>query len=241
MELKVGIDFGTSNSGVAIYRGDQVHVLPIDSKNLVPEVVKTILYITQDYRHFIGQEAVELYYKQNINRQRRFVKKWAGEIDYRGSDMHYVRDIYVYMDELQPGRLLQFIKTALRSEKYQGTQVFERYYSLSDIISAYLSALKQRAETLLGDEISGATLGRPVIFSQNREQDQKAQNTLHQAALDAGFKQVDFELEPVAAALYYETSADKALEVYTKVREATSLQVSITRRGKDMTLNYTIK
>src|SRR4030042_98768 len=104
MRLKVGIDFGTSNSGVAIYRGDKVHVLPIDGKNLVPEVVKTILYITRDYRHFIGQEAVELYYKQNINRQRRFVKKWSGEIDYRGSDMHYVRDIYVYVDELQPDR-----------------------------------------------------------------------------------------------------------------------------------------
>jgi len=37
------------------------------------------------------------------------------------------------------------------------------------------------------------------------------------------------------------TSADKALEVYTKLREATSLQVSIQRRGKDMTLNYTIR
>lgn len=231
MELKVGIDFGTSNSGVAIYRGDQVHVLPIDSKNLVPEVVKTILYITQDYRHFIGQEAVELYYKQNINRQRRFVKKWAGEIDYRGSDMHYVRDIYVYMDELQPGRLLQFIKTALRSEKYQGTQVFERYYSLSDIISAYLSALKQRAETLLGDEISGATLGRPVIFSQNREQDQKAQNTLHQAALDAGFKQVDFELEPVAAALYYELSLSKPQNVLIFDFGGGTLDLTIMRLG----------
>jgi hypothetical chaperone protein len=231
MELKVGIDFGTSNSGVAIYKGDQVHVLPIDSKNLVPEVVKTILYITQDYRHFIGQEAVELYYKQNINRQRRFVKKWTGEIDYRGSDMHYVRDIYVYVDELQPGRLLQFIKTALRSEKYQGTQVFERYYSLSDIISAYLSALKQRAETLLGDEISGATLGRPVIFSQNREQDQKAQNTLHQAALDAGFKQVDFELEPVAAALYYELSLSKPQNVLIFDFGGGTLDLTIMRLG----------
>jgi len=209
MVLKVGIDFGTSNSGVGIYQDNQVHVLPIDSNNLVPEVVKTILYITQDYQHFIGQEAVELYYKQNINRQRRFVKKWAGEIDYRGSDMHYVRDIYVYVDELQPGRLLQFIKTALRSEKYQGTQVFDRYYSLSDIISAYLLALKQRAEALLGDEIYGVTLGKPVKFSQDSEQDLKAQNTLHQAALEAGFKQVDFELEPVAAALYYELSLSK--------------------------------
>ena len=231
MGLTVGIDFGTSNSGVAIYQGDKVHVLPIDSKNLVPEVVKTILYITQDYRHFIGQEAVELYYKQNINRQRRFVKKWAGEIDYRGSDMHYVRDIYVYIDELQPGRLLQFIKTALRSEKYQGTQVFERYYSLSDIISAYLLALKQRAEALLGEEIHGVTLGRPVIFSQDGEQDQKAQNTLHQAALDAGFRQVDFELEPVAAALYYELSLSKPQNVLIFDFGGGTLDLTIMRLG----------
>ena len=188
MGLKVGIDFGTSNSGVAIYKGDEVHILPIDRKNIVPEVVKTILYITRDFRHFIGQEAVELYYKQNINRQRRFVQKWSGEIDYRGADMHYVRDIYVYVDELQPGRLLQFIKTALRSEKYQGTQVFERYYNLSDIISAYLLALKQRAEALLGDEIFGVTLGRPVKFSHNPEQDQRAQETLLTGCHRSGFQ-----------------------------------------------------
>jgi general secretion pathway protein C len=37
------------------------------------------------------------------------------------------------------------------------------------------------------------------------------------------------------------TSMDKALEVYTKVREASSLSVSLTRRGKPMTLDYTIK
>ncbi len=213
MGLNVGIDFGTSNSGVAIYKGDRIHVLPIDSKNLVPEVVKTILYITRDYRHLIGQEAVELYYKQNINRQRRFVKKWTGEIDYHGADMHYVRDVYVYVDELQPGRLMQFIKTALRSEKYTGTQVFDRFYSLSDIISTYLQALKQRAEALLQEEISGVTLGRPVRFSENPEVDQRAQSTLHQAALEAGFKQADFELEPIAAALYYELSLSKPQNV----------------------------
>jgi general secretion pathway protein C len=37
------------------------------------------------------------------------------------------------------------------------------------------------------------------------------------------------------------TTADKALEVYTKLREATSLEVEITRRGKPMTLKYTIR
>jgi len=37
------------------------------------------------------------------------------------------------------------------------------------------------------------------------------------------------------------TSADKALEVYTKLREATRLQVEVTRRGKPMSLNYSIR
>ena len=37
------------------------------------------------------------------------------------------------------------------------------------------------------------------------------------------------------------TSADKALEVYTKLREATSLQVEVTRRGKPLTLKYSIR
>jgi general secretion pathway protein C len=37
------------------------------------------------------------------------------------------------------------------------------------------------------------------------------------------------------------TSADKALEVYTKLREATSLEMEVTRRGKPITLKYTIR
>lgn len=37
------------------------------------------------------------------------------------------------------------------------------------------------------------------------------------------------------------TSADKALEVYTKLREATSLEVNVTRRGKPVTLKYQIR
>ncbi len=231
MGIKVGIDFGTSNSGVAIYRDGKVSVLPIDDKNVVPQVVKTILYITQDYRHLIGQEAVELYYKQNINRQRRFVKKWAGEIDYHGGELNYVRDVYVYVDELQPGRLLQYIKTTLRSEKYRGTQVFDRFYSPADIISGYLKVIKERAEKLLGEKISGVTIGRPVQFSPDPGLDRKAQNTLEQAALEAGFDQVDLELEPVAAALYYELSLSRPQNVLIFDFGGGTLDLTILRLG----------
>jgi molecular chaperone DnaK (HSP70) len=181
MALKVGLDFGTSNSGVAVSNGRQVYVLPIEGNSLLPEVVKTILYITRDERHFIGQEAIELYYKENINRQRRFVQKWAGEIDYHGSDgMFYVRDVFVQVDELLPGRLMQYLKTALRKSSgpggYAGTQVFERYYRAVDLVQVYLSELKRRAEAILGSR-SGRHDSRPVKFADSPEADRQAEAT----------------------------------------------------------------
>ncbi len=231
MSLKVGIDFGTSNSGVAVYDGQRVRLLPVDPKNVLPEVIKTVLYITKDYRASIGQEAVETYYRDNVNRQRRFVKQWAGEIDYRGADMHYVRDIYVYVDELKPGRLMQYLKTALRKEGYAGTQIFERFYSVGDLAKTYLSLLKQRAEDVLGETIDAVTLGRPVKFSESAEQDHKAQETLRQAAHEAGFKEVDFELEPIAAALDYEQSIDKPQNVVIFDFGGGTLDIAILRLG----------
>jgi len=225
MSHRIGLDFGTSNSGVAVFDGAQVHMLPLDPRNILPEVVKTILYITREGEHLIGQEAVEVYYRHNVSRLRRFVKKWAGEIEYHGADMFYMRDIYVYVDELQPGRLMQYLKTALRKmgkangqpgEKpapgaagYQGTQVFDKYYRVVDLVSVYLEAMKGRAEASLGEPVTGVTLGRPVHFNTDPELDKQAEETLRQAAYQAGFEDVDFELEPIAAALFYEQSIDK--------------------------------
>lgn len=231
MSLRVGLDFGTSNSGVAVYDGQRVKLLPVDPKNVLPEVIKTVLYITRDYRCYLGQEAVEAYYRDNVNRQRRYVKQWAGEIDVYGADMHYVRDIYVYVDELQPGRLLQYLKTALRRDGYPGTRIFERFFSVGDLARTYLALLKRRAEAVLGEPIQAVTLGRPVHFSESPERDHKAQETLRQAALDAGFKEVDFELEPIAAALDYEQSISKPQNAIIFDFGGGTLDIAVMRLG----------
>ncbi|RPI83582.1 MAG: hypothetical protein EHM41_15590, partial [Chloroflexi bacterium] len=178
MGRTVGIDFGTSNSGVAFYDGQKVNLLPLDPLSSMPEVIKTIMYITRDFKTYIGQEAVEMYYKQNVNRIRRYVKKWVGEIEFHGGEMDYVRDVYVYVDELNPGRLLQFIKTALRSEFYQGTQIFDRYYTLGDIVTTYLQALKNRTEAILEEPVTSVTLGRPVKFSEDPALDKRSESIL---------------------------------------------------------------
>lgn len=231
MGVKVGIDFGTSNSGVGVFDGKKVRLLPVDPLSAMPEVVRTILYINRAFKPYIGQEAVELYYRQNVNRLRRFIKKWVGEIDYRGADLHYVRDVFVYVDELQPGRLMQYLKTALRSDGYTGTQIFERYYTLSEVITLYLQALRERSESVLGEEIRAVTLGRPVKFYDDPQADRKSEETLRQAAVEAGFEQVDFEFEPVAAALYYEQSLTKPQNALIFDFGGGTLDITIIRLG----------
>ena len=233
MGLSVGIDFGTSNSGIAVLDGDKIRLLPIDPKNIQPEVVKTVLYITREHQCFIGQEAIDLYYKHNVNRIRRYEKRWAGAIRVIASEVDYMYDTFVDVDVLKPGRLLQYLKTILRkgSGDIDGTQIFDRYYTVTDLVRVYLSALKERAEAILGETVTGVTLGRPVKFSEDLILDTQAEENLRDAALAAGFQRVDFELEPIAAALFYESSLQEAQDVLVFDFGGGTLDIAIMRLG----------
>ena len=231
MSLRVGIDFGTSNSGIAFAQAGQVHVLPIETLTETPQVIKTILYLTRDQKAYIGQEAVELYYQHNIGRTRNYVKKRIGEVEYHGGDMFYVTDVYAFLDEASPGRLLQYLKTALRSEGYGGTRIFDRFYTPTELVSIYLREIKARAEKLLHDEIQEVVLGRPVHFAHKPELDRQAENSLRDAALEAGFHRVEFELEPVAAALFYEQNLGKPQNTLIFDFGGGTLDITIMRLG----------
>ena len=235
MGFNVGLDFGTSNSGVAILDGEKVRLLPLDPKSVLPEVMKSILYVTREHQHFIGQEAIELYYRHNVNRVRRFEKRWAGAIRVIASEVDYMHDVFVDVDVLKPGRLLQYLKTILRkgggAADISGTQMFDRYYTVTDLVRVYLKALKNRAEGILGGKIESVTLGRQVKFSDDSDLDRQAQENLRDAALGAGFQRVDFELEPVAAAYFYENSLTGPQNVLVFDFGGGTLDIAIMRLG----------
>jgi hypothetical chaperone protein len=91
---------------------------------------------------------------------------------------------------------------------------------------------------VLGESIHAATLGRPVKFSESPEQDQRAEETLRQAAYEAGFKEVDFELEPIAAALYYEQTITQPQNVLIFDFGGGTLDIAIMRLGDKRTRVY---
>ncbi|MCA9919870.1 MAG: hypothetical protein KC445_18060, partial [Anaerolineales bacterium] len=134
----VGMDFGTTNSGMAVSNGRSVTILPIDPANNNPRVARTALYITNEQQIYIGRDALNRYFAQNVGRPVKTKKVWIGEIEIRGADMHYVTDVYVYVDVFSPGRLLLSIKTSLRDSDYPGTVIGQHYYSLENLIALYL-------------------------------------------------------------------------------------------------------
>jgi hypothetical chaperone protein len=69
-----------------------------------------------------------------------------------------------------------------------------------------------KGEAVVGCTVDTVVLGRPVVFSEDAEKDALAQSRLEKAARKAGFKQIHFQFEPVAAALTYEESLPAGAE-----------------------------
>ena len=76
-----------------------------------------------------------------------------------------------------------------------------------DIVAGYLRHLKRRAEAQAGAPIRRAVLGRPVYFvDDDPARDAQAQSALEAAARQVGFEEVLFQYEPIAAAFDHERS-----------------------------------
>lgn len=227
----VGMDFGTTNSGMAVYNGRSVNILPLDPANSNPRVARTALYITNEQQIYIGRDALNRYFEQNVGRPVKTKKVWIGEIEIRGADMHYVTDVYVYVDVYSPGRLLLSIKTSLRDSDYPGTVIGQHYYSLENLIALYLNITKTRAEQHLGQPLRQVVLGRPVRFATDPEKDRLAEARLLQAAFQAGYETVYLQREPIAAAYSYEASIDAPQNVLVFDFGGGTLDLTVMRLG----------
>ncbi len=199
----IGMDFGTTNSGMATYDGRAVNVLPLDPAAPNPRVARTALYITNEQAVTIGRAAIDLYFTHNLNRPVKMQRVWVGELEVIADGIYYVTDVYVFADALSPGRLFLSIKTGLRDVSYPGTVIGQFFYSLESLITLYLTVTRARAEKLLGRELRQVVLGRPVHFAADADSDRLAEARLLHAAFNAGYETVYLQYEPIAAAYSY--------------------------------------
>lgn len=127
------------------------------------------------------------------------------------------------------GRLLRSLKSLL------GTRLMDEYTAVNghsirffDIVVLFFKELKRRCEAQVGQPLTRAMLGRPVHFvDDDADRDALAQETLGRAALEAGFTEIAFQLEPIAAALDFEQRV---------TQETTALVVDIGGGTSDFTV-----
>ncbi len=98
------------------------------------------------------------------------------------------------------GRLIRSVKRHLPSRSFTATMIGSRHAALEDLIGAFLRTMRERANRHFGVDVRRAVMGRPARFSNNLEDDQLAETRLRKAAMIAGFEEITFCPEPVAAA-----------------------------------------
>ncbi len=210
-ELRFGLDFGTSNSALAVSDGTGVKLLPIDPVG--GDTMPSVLYVRRDGSPTVGHPAIHSFLADNrargpVHREYKLLGvKMASSNPVQRSGV----EALILADTSSPGRLFQSLKTFLGDPLLSRTNVFGDEKGLEDLIAMILTAIFQRAEELTGTRPRAATLGRPVEFVGGPLVEERARARLEQAARLAGLQNVRFVEEPVAAAFAADVPAGLAL------------------------------
>ena len=174
------IDFGTSNSAIALPAGAGVQLVELEpGQRTMPTAVfyavEGLASFEEPHRHY-GRAAVAAYVEGIEGRLMRSMKSILGST------------LAEQATDVGGGRSVRYL----------------------DVVGGFLRHLKTLAERQAGHPLTRVVMGRPVFFvDDDAERDAAAQAALTQAASEVGFDEISFQYEPIAAALDYETTVDR--------------------------------
>jgi hypothetical chaperone protein len=168
-----GLDFGTSNSTLALHANGRAFLCPLEDGSVT--LPSAVFYDSEDHSVRFGRDAIR----------------------------NYVEGV--------DGRLLRALKSVLGSSLIEETTLIQRKrVAMRAIIGMFIRHLKRTGEAHLASidragTLDSVVLGRPVHFVDDDEAaDRRAEAELVAAAKAEGFRHVETQLEPIAAALAYE-------------------------------------
>jgi hypothetical chaperone protein len=166
-----GIDFGTSNTVVTLKEGGRARLLRLGEEGVLP----SLLHFEKDRAPSIGSAAMGDYAEALAR--------------HRGRGNLYARF-----------RFFQGLKLALKDPWFTGTRIFGEVLAPEALVAIFLRELRRRAEEETGSAERRLVLGRPVVLSRDPAVDARLESRFRAAATAAGFEEVSFVHEPVAAA-----------------------------------------
>ncbi|GAA3579438.1 molecular chaperone [Gibbsiella greigii] len=205
----IGFDYGTANCSVAVMQGDSPELLALENNG--PYLPSMLCAPTREavseclHRHWqvpTGSDENQMLLRRAINYNR------EEDIPVNGDSVLFgLQALAHYMEDPEEVYFVRSPKSFLGANglKPQQIALFE------DLVCAMMFHIKRQAENVLQHGISQAVIGRPINFQGMGGEDanQQAQGILQRAAERAGFKEIAFQFEPVAAGLDFEATLNE--------------------------------
>ncbi|MPW36163.1 molecular chaperone [Vibrio sp. B1Z05] len=204
--MAIGFDYGTANCSVAHIIDNQAVHIPLDNNQKyisstlcapTSESISEYLFRRKNIRPITehGEAILKRAIRSNLEEG----------IDVMEEDILFGQaalDLY-----LQEPKDVYYIKSPKSFLGAHGLKEVQLAF-FEDLVCAMMENIKSQAETSLERSITDTVIGRPVNFlgRGGEKSNQQAQDILLRAATRAGFKNIEFQFEPVAAGLDYEST-----------------------------------
>lgn len=213
IDVFIGFDYGTANCSVAVMQDGAPRMLMMENgSTLLPSMLSAPTREAVSewlYRHHqvpaTGDETQALLRRaMNYNRDE--------DIEVLGNSVQFgLASLKQYIDDPEEVYFVKSPKSFLGASglKPQQVAVFE------DLVCSMMLHIRQQAQSQLQESIEQAVIGRPINFQGLGGDDANAQavGILQRAAQRAGFRDVVFQYEPVAAGLDFEASLSEEKRV----------------------------
>ncbi|MDT0604852.1 molecular chaperone [Thalassotalea castellviae] len=212
----IGFDYGTSNCAVGVMNNDQPTILSLgDHGRFTPstlyspsrDIISHWLYQRlpeSAQADFKARRGLSLQRSQNIIRELK-LDGISPELSFGQTALDN------YLNDPEEGYYIKSPKSFLGASGLVEAQI----HLFEDIVAAMMMNIKTHAEQALQKDITKAVIGRPINFQglKGEESNRQAINVLTNAAKQIGFKDVEFQFEPVAAGFEYEASLSQETKV----------------------------
>lgn len=204
--MYIGFDYGTANCSVAKIENGQPTLLRLegDSSFIPSSLAAPTRESVSEYlfRHR-GIKPLDTIGEQVLRRAIHVNREESIELE--AEDMAFGQAaLDRYLDDPRDMYYVKSPKSFLGASGLRDAQL--RFFE--DLVCAMMDNIKTQAEHQTQQSIHDAVIGRPINFQGRGGEvaNRQAEGILLNAAKRAGFKQVEFQFEPVAAGLDYEAT-----------------------------------